>query len=218
MIRIASLRYGAHSRNLGDTVQTLAAEQFLPPVDKRLDRDALDEVQEKEPHLLIMNGWFTPRPEHWPPADAIVPIFFGFHIADFRPAIQERLLGAASIAYLRKHQPIGCRDRHTAEMLAAKGVETYHSRCLTLTFPRREREPAEGKVYLVDADPDWIPMPEELVRGAVRVTHALPEVYPDEVRHQMARDVLAQYRDQARLVITTRLHSLLSGYKRLKTS
>ena len=45
--------------NIGDNIQSIAAEQFLPIVDKRFNRDALNKVLESEKYLLIMNGWYT---------------------------------------------------------------------------------------------------------------------------------------------------------------
>ena len=42
--------------NIGDNIQSIATEQFLPIVDKRFNRDALNQVHENEKFLLIMNG------------------------------------------------------------------------------------------------------------------------------------------------------------------
>jgi hypothetical protein len=205
------LQYGGltyrRSGNLGDQIQSLAAEQFIPPVRKRFDRDSLNRVSENEKHLVILNGWFSHHPENWPPSDAIIPVFFGFHIAD-DAAAREHLLSERSLRYLRRHEPIGCRDLKTRDLLAASGIDAYYSKCLTLTFPRRTSEPERGEVFLVDADRS-LPVPKRLRRGAERLSHAMSDFFDDEIKLAMARDLLRAYRERARLVITTRLHCAL---------
>jgi len=205
MLKYASMWYEHISANLGDNIQSLAAEQFLPRVDERFNRDALNRASGDSKYLMIMNGWFTTEPESWPPSESIVPVFIGFHISKQKP-VQDRLLSEESIAYLKRHEPIGCRDRETERMLSARGVQAYYSKCLTLTFPERESPPENGKIFLVDVKLEKIPIPEELESRAVQVTHEFPWYHSHEVKASAARDLLDMYRREARLVITTRLH------------
>ncbi|BAP55950.1 hypothetical protein THII_1653 [Thioploca ingrica] len=206
-MKYASLGFEHAPGNLGDNIQTLAVEQFLPYVDKRFPIDALNQVQENDKYLLVMNGWFTPKPQNWPPSESIVPIFFGFHIRNDKN-VQKLLLNEGSINYFKCHEPIGCRDRETANMLSRKGVKTYYSKCLTLTFPKRESEPQNGKVFLVDIDEDT-PIPKHLEQVAIRITHVIPHIYSEKLKFEMARQLLDLYRKEARLVITKRLHCAL---------
>jgi hypothetical protein len=195
------------AQNLGDEIQSLAALQFLPRVDKQFNRDTLSKVEADEPYLLIMNGWFFLKPDSFPPSKSILPIFVSLHIADKKESIRH-FLSPSSIEYFKKHEPIGCRDRKTMEMLQSKGIEAFYSKCLTITFERRLKSPENGKVFLVDVD--WrIPIPRPIRSGAIRVSHLVPPDVSVETKFRLARELLDMYRDEAKLVITTRLHCAL---------
>ena len=207
MSRICLLKYSSDvfrsSFNLGDDIQTLAVSRLVPQVDGYVCREALDQVQ--EPCTVPLNGYFM-NTGHWPPAPAVRPVFFAFHAA---AAAQAMLCSPASIEYLRRWQPIGCRDRGTMQLLAAHGVETFYSRCLTLTLPRRETPPANGQVFLVGLSrAARQAVPRALRRGAVQVDQArvrLP-IYDANLKRALAGELLEQYRQRARLVITSKIH------------
>ena len=137
-----------NSVNLGDHIQSLAARQFLPRVDCIVERECLHEAANAGPLKVIMNGWWMKHPEHWPPPPNIIPLFVSFHITT-GPA-RAAMVTETSLAYLRKHGPIGCRDLSTMEFLRDAGINAYFSGCLTMTFPRRPRATA-GEVLFVDA-------------------------------------------------------------------
>lgn len=149
------MKYGllvALTENLGDDIQSLAAKQFLPRVDLFLDRDFLNSIDSEEKIKVLMNGWFTHRPENWPPSPAIEPLFVSFHMA---PIVAEKLLTTRTIEYLKNYEPIGCRDTYTEKLLKSKGIDAYFSGCLTLTldygydyFKTKKRE----DVLIVDLD------------------------------------------------------------------
>lgn len=200
-MKYAGFKY-KRSGNFGDNVQTLAAEQYLPRVDLRIERDSMAVDMVPEPTLLIMNGWFSQSPKTvFPPHKNIRPVFFGFHIS---PGSISAMLSSDGIEYLKQHEPIGCRDRGTCELLESKGVNAFYSKCLTLTFPRRECDPEAGKVFIVDAQ--GIPVPRELAKDACYMSHLIPSGLPDHAKELMAQAALESYRDKARLVITTKIH------------
>ena len=145
-MRFGLLAHG-NSGNLGDHVQSLAARQFLPRVDCIVEREHLHEAAGAGPLKLIMNGWWMKNAAHWPPPPNILPLFVSFHVTT-GPA-REAMLAEKSLEYLRRHEPIGCRDLSTATLLRDAGVDAYFSGCLTMTFPRRPR-PAAGEVLFVD--------------------------------------------------------------------
>jgi hypothetical protein len=139
------------SKNIGDYIQSLAAEQYT-------GKDVLyvqAEEQNKysgEPVKLIMNGWFMHKPENWPPAKNIVPLIISFHM---NPANGERMLSEEGIAYfkdyVRHYGPVGARDRDTEKLLKSKGIDAYFSGCLTLTLGKTFKHNPEGKrVCFVD--------------------------------------------------------------------
>ena len=187
--------------NVGDDIQTLAANQHLPSIDDSIDRDEVHLRAAGAPRTaLIMNGWFSGDPNGWPPSPSIHPIFVGFHaIESFRPVLRRH------IDYLRRFAPIGCRDQGTAEFLRKEGVDAETTYCLTLTFPTRE--PIDGgKVFLVDAQE--ISIPKALAKNAVKVTHRIAPV-GHEGSMAYAQKLLDLYRREAKLVVTTRLHAAL---------
>lgn len=193
--------------NLGDEIQTLAAQALLPRVDGHVCRERLDAVH--EPCIVPLNGFFM-QSAHWPPAPAVTPLFFAFHVA---PASQPLIASPEGIDYLNRHGPIGCRDEGTTRLLAGHGIDAYTSRCVTLTLPRRESEPANGKVFLVaGTDLDFASIiPRSIRREAIQVNQAklrLPHLSA-ALRRAMAAEVLAAYRNHARLVITSKIHCAL---------
>ena len=116
--------------NIGDYIQALAAAQFLPAKDGFIQREKLKDYDGTRCRM-IMNGWYMHHPEQWPPSEKIDPLFVAFHI---NVSAKDAMLSEESISYLKKHEPIGCRDFYTRDMLREKGVDAYFSACLTLTL------------------------------------------------------------------------------------
>ncbi|MFL0353815.1 polysaccharide pyruvyl transferase family protein [Xanthomarina sp. GH4-25] len=137
------LKYRDKESNIGDYIQSLAALHFLPHVDKLVSREKLDKVSEDL--YVILNGWFMHHPEHWPPSEHVTPEFISFHINEHAKRL---MTNKKSIAYYKKHEPIGCRDKFTEKLLKSKGVDAYFSGCLTLTLEKNQ--------YLKDEKADVI--------------------------------------------------------------
>jgi hypothetical protein len=94
------------------------------------------------------------------------------------------------------------------EMLQSKGVEAFYSKCLTITFERRLKSPENGKVFLVDIDRQIL-IPRPIRSGAIWVSHSVSPDISVETKFRLAQKLLDRYRDEAKLVITTRLHCAL---------
>lgn len=134
--------------NIGDYVQALASSQFIPKLDGFIDRDEELKDYDGNPCKVIMNGWYMHSPQNWPPSELIDPLFVSFHL---NSTVKEEMLSSSSIAYLKEHQPIGCRDFKTQELLTSHGVDAYFSGCLTLTLGEKYRSSKNGnKSYIVD--------------------------------------------------------------------
>ena len=195
------------SNNLGDYIQSIATERLINGVSKRLNRDTLrDEVLNHE-CFLIMNGWFSHNPKGcFPPVEEINPIFWGFHIAKHK-FIWDHFISDECISYLKTQEPIGCRDAFTASKLKNFGVNTFYSKCLTLTLDKRKSKPKNGWNILVDVP---IPLPSFIENNAIRVSQRRqPEKDTEENKFTYANRLLELYQEKARLVITTRLHCAL---------
>lgn len=121
-----------NSNNLGDFIQSIAAAQWFEGAPFFLDREALHR-HEGPKVKLFMNGWFMEQSANWPPSDAITPLFISFHL---NPTAVNGVLKPEGISYLKKHQPIGCRDLYTKTVLEQHGIKAYFSGCLTLGLKR----------------------------------------------------------------------------------
>lgn len=135
--------------NVGDYVQAIAQRQYLPQVDENIDREEMSEYEGEEVKM-IMNGWYMHNPQNWPPSNKINPLFVSMHI---NASVYRNMTSDESIAYFKKHQPIGCRDVATQRLLSEKGVDAYFSACLTLTLGRtykRLEENITNDVIFVD--------------------------------------------------------------------
>jgi len=144
------LTYDENKRffNVGDNIQSLAAKQFLPQVDTFINRERLGEY-DGDPVKLIMNGWFTHNIHNWVPSEKIDPIFVSFHMNN---TAAPYMLSEKGIEYLKKHQPIGCRDKFTAQTLNEKGIDAFFTGCLTLTLDSYKVDDSlrGDEIYIVD--------------------------------------------------------------------
>ena len=137
------------SKNIGDYVQTKAAIDLVGSKNiKILDRENLDKYNDNIIQTII-NGWFMESPENWPPSEKIKPLFISFHI---NPSIEKELLKDESIKYFKSHEPVGCRDIYTRDILLEKGVNAYYSSCITTTVDRKNylksKTQAEGIIVI----------------------------------------------------------------------
>lgn len=136
--------------NIGDYIQSLAARQFFNEGNETIsiNRDELS-LYKGNNAKVIMNGWFTYKPKTWIPSPNIVPLFVAFHL---NSSILESALSDENINYLKKHEPIGCRDSYTVNVLTEKGIKAYYSGCLTTTlgykFPIKEKDKKD--IIIVD--------------------------------------------------------------------
>ena len=86
-------------KNIGDYVQSIAARQFVDPVDEYVEQEEADQYypEDKKKIKLIMNGWFQWRAENWPPSDYIEPLLISMHISPLRA---DKLLNEKGIRWL----------------------------------------------------------------------------------------------------------------------
>lgn len=134
--------------NIGDYVQSLAAKQYFSEISEYINREKLGEYN-NDTVKMILNGWFTHHPETWVPSDKIDPIFVSLHV---NSSAADRMLNTKGVEYLKKHEPIGCRDNYTVRLLQKKGIDAYFTGCLTLTLDKyaNRQNGDDGKIYIVD--------------------------------------------------------------------
>lgn len=141
---------GYANTNIGDYIQSLAAKQFISDDNNVLyyHRDELNSYDGCKAKV-VMNGWFTHKPKNWPPSDNIHPLFVAFHI---NSSAYKQLFSKKSLLYLKKYEPIGCRDEVTARLLREHGIDAYFSSCLTTTLGYKYKafNTIRDKIYIVD--------------------------------------------------------------------
>ena len=218
MTKLATVSY--NTLNVGDEIQSLAVKRQLPHVDYEIDREKLNTFKSNngEQVKLILNGWFMEKPDNWPPSEDIKPLFISFHISHEFNAVQ-KMTTPEMIAYYKKHEPIGCRDMHTTNLLKSKGVDAYFSGCATLTY---ENQFTERTNEIVMADPlfnlwpysygkysaDKL-VPSEYQKDIVYTTHRRPSRdRSQEDRVRDAEKIIETY-SKAKLVFTSRIHVAL---------
>lgn len=134
--------------NIGDYIQAQAASQYFDHIDEYIDRDYELSTYKGDPIRLIMNGWYMDHPENFPPSNKIVPLLVSIHINNYA---LPKILRDECIDYFKKHQPIGCRDMHTVDLLKKNGIDAYFSGCLTLTLGRKYKFKGKRKgIYMVE--------------------------------------------------------------------
>ncbi|MCP6629181.1 polysaccharide pyruvyl transferase family protein, partial [Klebsiella pneumoniae] len=107
----------ANLLNLGDYVQSTAAKQFLPRVDEYITREGMH-LYNNDTVKMIMNAWYMANPENFPPSKKIDPLYVSLHL---NSSIIDKIFRPEVVEHFKAHQPIGCRDNHTRDLLISKG-------------------------------------------------------------------------------------------------
>lgn len=201
--------------NIGDNIQSHAVEHLYAtmgiPAEQivRLNRYEFRNYDGRFGYVLMpMCAYFTldNAQSPFPLSPFIIPVYISFGLSS---DVDDPVL----LAHFRRHEPIGTRDERVMKMFRERDVAAFVSGCLTITFPRREKAPANGKVFLVDV-PDELHdfVPAELKSRVEVVTHMYPyQVAPATQQEADRLDALARsqcqrYADEAALVVTSRLH------------
>lgn len=205
--------------NIGDCIQSIAVENLLKKagignvgIVNRDEVSGYDGCRTK----LVMQGWFADYAgvRHFPLSANITPVFIGFHLNVIKRT-RERFIINGYAESLKPYQPVGCRDRDTAGFLRRIGVDAYFSGCMTLTFDKRKSPPSDGgKVFIVDLDKKSLSkVPEDILKRADSSVshkyffkkHPISREEADDFENR-ARLILERYKNEASLVITSKIH------------
>ena len=207
-MRFANYHYtGKNINNLGDHVQILTVDYLYNSmgVSKKdivyIDKDNLG-FYDGEPVLLPVSMPLIDYKENGFAdmfSDKIIPVFFGLTMA------KDELL-SVEVDYLKKYEPIGCRDERTYHTLVNSGISAYLGGCLTVTLPTRKTcSEKQNKVFIIDPTKgikDFIPF--EISKNAIHDTHLFYSYLENPT--QIAEERYNKYRDEAKLIITSLLH------------
>ena len=213
------MKYGLFkysTRNIGDEVQSLAAKRFLPKVDYYFERDEIDatDIGAGERVKIIMNGWFTHKPENWPPTNNnIIPLLVSMHIdqqeGEDIKTIMRAFESTQSKEYLNKFGPVGARDLPTLRFLEQIGIESYFSGCMTLTLlPEKSIKRGEFVLAIDVSDDIYNAMKERTNRKIIRMNTNRDRCLSEEIKETIAKYWLCLLQS-AYAVVTPRLHCML---------
>lgn len=203
--------------NIGESIQYLALNEIYKTIGVD-PSDIIDVTAEDVCHYtgdqLYLPGKFilNDRPVNrvLPFPKDIVPVLISSVMLRNEEITQEL------VEYLKSVEPIGCRDEQARTMLRELGIEAYLMGCFTMCLPRRHcaPKPGAGKNFLVDvSDELYKYIPDELKKNSVKLSHAVPvyttkmTIEEDSRLNREAEKLLQRYRDEANIVITSRLHA-----------
>lgn len=202
-----------YTYNIGDNVQSHAIRKIYNYMG--IENDNIIKVNICElasydgEYVILPMAHFFPllSSNVFPISKKIIPVYIGFHFS-------EENLTEELIHHFRNYQPIGCRDEYTLNTMRKYNIIAYLSGCVTATLPKRLIEPKHPKVFLVDIPEDIIKLiPENIMKRAEVASHilhynrtiGLGEKEISEIDN-LALKQYKKYRDEASLIITTRLH------------
>ena len=199
--------------NLGDWYQSFAVRELyrkmgVPDAQIRtVDRTDISSYRGEQTRLVLQGCFLHMKGAPvFPVSTDIDPCFFGFHCLS---ALDRR-----GLASLTDDLLIGCRDEPTFRRMQKLGKRAFLSGCLSLTLDRRPAAPENGKVFLVDAPreienhlPPHLRERVEYVSQSFRLERAWDDRETHERLRKKAEETLAKYRDEASLVVTSRLHA-----------
>lgn len=152
-------RFDFRALSATETVRNLLAEghrrkdEASLPINKpvkivAVNRDFSFTTATEGPIWLPVCGWFAHKSyrRHYtfPFPGNVRPLFMAFHVAD------PQMLDSETIAYLKRFEPIGCRDLFTARLLLGSGVKAFLNGCVTMTLDRllpRHKGRRTGRYY-----------------------------------------------------------------------
>ena len=202
-------RFGGYT-NLGDYIQTIAVKNVLIKLGinnfEYFDRDSLSFYSNEgsEETFCMMQGWFS-HTYNFLPINEVTPIWIGTHFDQNTEVLMNKVLTVKPNFF---QADVGCRDLSTLKFCQTNNVPAYFSRCCTLLYDYNHNINAKD-IYLVNI-PDDIEnlLPKYLTKDAVRINQRKVFVGNEFWTDVMSRaeDLLTDYANNAKLVITTALH------------
>jgi hypothetical protein len=205
---------GLKRNNLGDVIQGIAAEQFLPENSNYVDREMLSSLVD-EPGFLIGNGWFQHEFENFPPPPNIKPFYISVHIAksDFIKIKRVR-------EHFKANAPIGCRDKKTMWLMRGFGIPAYYSSCLTLTLKNKNSiVKSNSEIIWVDNVDHPVPfkievkLNELIPNGFSKISHDPISRFSNFDNYVFNNKIIVnefiERYNNAKLVLTTKIHCAL---------
>ncbi|MEL3908407.1 MAG: polysaccharide pyruvyl transferase family protein [Treponemataceae bacterium] len=137
----------------------------------------------------------------------IIPIFLSISLNDTNIDEQQAI-------FLRRFEPIGCRDERTMNVLRKNNIDAYLFGCISCILEKRTVEPKDGKVFFADV-PYAVKkfIPESMKKRIEFVEHEIPiEKLNGKTPEEYTRTIIKRYKNEASLVVTSRFHGAIIGW------
>ena len=196
--------------NVGAIYMTRAVENIYANLG--IDKDSLMEIKTCELSDYDGEPILLPICIHIPRAyesnelfylsKKIVPIFLSI-------SMTETELGEKHISFFKKYEPIGCRDSQTFHTMQKYGIDSYLAGCLVATFSNRGKRVAK-KILFSDVPKfaeKYIPQEMKKDISFIKQELLLSELPKGVEPKEYATYIFEEYRDNARLVVSSRFHA-----------
>lgn len=201
--------------NLGDNIQSMSIKRLFSYCgigeEQTIKCSYFGAGSLSEPCALILQGHFS---RHYNMDfmynPNICPVFLGFALMDAHLLPDE-------IRYIKKFEPVLCRDEFTKTVLNRYDIDAYISGCLSLTFDRREDGTCkDGFYYFVDIKEKFRQLiPDKILNKAVFLSQNMKIKNVDEqvmeAGEAAAKTSLEDYKKHAKMIITSKLHCMCPG-------
>lgn len=114
-----------------------------------------------------------------------------------------------NIQYFKNFEPIGCRDEVTMSTLRKFGIKAYLNGCLSAVFSKRKINDQQNKILLIDVPSElYNYIPKKLLDNyeVFHQQYYISNSQPDEITKKEIVDRYKYYEENAKLIITSRLH------------
>lgn len=200
------------TENIGDEIQSIAVKRFLPKIDYYFDRDNIDatKIKKGDQVKIILNGWYTHKPENWPPKNpALNPLLISMHVEQNSNKSSLYFKKPTSKQFLNKFGPVGARNSSSLDYFKDNGIDAYLSRCMTLTILPDSSVQKCNYILAVDvSDKVYNAMRARTKREIIRMDTYRMEKLTIEEKEALAKLFLYYYQS-AHCVVTERLHCML---------
>ncbi len=196
----------ASQGNLGDEMQNFPGLQFVPFVDRFIDREKIIDTAGTEPVTIFFNAWWGSRSTSWPPPPNVHPVLVSLHAGDSIDRVWPE-----HIEYFKEREPIGSRDTATLKFFRDRGIETFFSGCATLTIRNPNLNKPRAEIYFIDVKRIDL-LPPEIVERAIVIPQGFDK-NSDLHRYSLLRfaqsyENLLKY-STAKVIVTQRIHAAL---------
>lgn len=201
--------------NVGDNLQFMAVDYLYESMHipkKDVVYLSINEIAKYRGERLILPLNWSIFDRNWMVdgkisiSEYIEPVFLAVTMG---ASYKEAYWNEENIAFLKKHEPIGCRDINTRNVLRRKGIRAYLNGCLTSLFPKQMCNIKKDKVFFIDAPVELQKyVPKEYLSDAIFMTQQY--YFSNEIPVKALKEFVIEHYQQiiqeAKMVVTSRLH------------